>query len=61
MSSLMSRNPELRLSTPSTDILPASRPIAFMMSFIVVLLPAPFSPTSPMMQPEGSVRSKLPS
>ena len=50
-SSLRSRNSRLLLSAPSTDTVPPSRSMASMMSRMVVLLPAPFSPTRPSTQP----------
>ena len=43
---------------PSTLMLPSSQPIIPSSARITVLLPAPFSPTNPRMQPPGSVRSR---
>jgi len=53
MSCLVWRNSGLWLSTPSRETCPSSREMAFMRSFRVVDLPAPFSPTSPRMHPAG--------
>ena len=45
------------MSLPSTVTRPASARVAFMIRRISVDLPAPFSPTRPMMHPAG--REKL--
>ena len=46
----------LWLSVPSRETCPSSRDVAFIRSFRVVDFPAPFSPTSPKMQPAGRVK-----
>ena len=56
MSCLVWRNSGLWLSTPSRDTWPPSRARAFISSFRVVDLPAPFSPTRPRMHPVGRVK-----
>ena len=50
----------LRLSFPRTVTLPPSASQLPRISFMVVLLPAPFSPTKPQMVPPGRVRSSGP-
>ena len=59
MSSLASANSGLLLSMPSTSMLPESGSMAFIMSFMVVDLPAPFSPMRPIMLPSGRLRVRL--
>ena len=56
MSCLVWRKSGLWLSVPSRETCPSSRDVAFIRSFRVVDFPAPFSPTSPKMQPAGRVK-----
>src|SRR5271168_504693 len=52
-----SRDERKCTSCPSTRIRPASAPWTPAMIFIIVLLPAPFSPASPWIWPASSVKS----